>query len=297
MEELIKKELFKNINSFINELELTMDYLGQETISNLKKYIHSIKKNSDDFKTFVEYTNTQLSQFEPQISAVLFSNKKIKSDYYNFLNDICLFNNLLNFKVFENESKNTKKGLIKYLYSIYMSCIFLNQDLINDNDKDKDKELQSKLTAFINKIEKEAQEALKETDIKTSTKKSTRHQRRNAISDQGDLNNVMDSILGNQDILNIANDISKKMQSQQLNPMTMLSSLMTGNIENTPLQGLVEEIQQKVEAKIDSGEINKEKLEEQAKSIIGSIHNNPSALNSMPGMTDLIGNMVKDMEK
>ena len=306
MEELIKKELFKNISAFVNELELTMDYLDPQTVPSIKKYTSSIKKNNDEFKEFLEYTTHHLGSFESQISAVLFSNKKIKSDYYNFLHGVSLFNNILNFKVFENESKNTKKGMIKYLYSIYMSCVFLKQN--TSSEKNEGEDLENKLAEFVNKIQLEAQSALKENDIKqgSSSKQSIRHQRRNAISvprngpTQGGLgggfDGIMESILGNKEILNIANDISSKMQSQQLNPMSMLSSLMTGNIENTPLQGLVEEIQQKVETKINNGEIDKNQLEEQAKSIIGTINNNPSALNSMPGMSDLISNMVKDMD-
>jgi hypothetical protein len=304
MEELIKKELFKNISAFVNEIELTMDYLDPQTVPSIKKYTSEIKKNNDEFKEFLEYTTHHLGSFESKISAVLFSNKKIKSDYYNFLNGVSLFNNILAFKVFENESKNTKKGMIKYLYSIYMSCVFLNQTSTNEKNED---DLENKLAEFVNKIQKEAESALKDDDIKQgSSKKPIRHQRRNAISvprngpsqagGLGAFDGIMDSILGNKEILNIANDISSKMQSQQLNPMSMLSSLMTGNIENTPLQGLVEEIQQKVETKINNGEIDKNQLEEQAKNIIGTINSNPSALNSMPGMSDLINNMVKDME-
>ena len=306
MEELIKKELFKNINAFVNEIELTMDYLDAQTVPSIKKYLGSIKKDQEEFKLFLEYTTHHLGSFEAQISAVLFSNKKIKSDYYNFLNGVSLFSNILNFKVFEHESKNTKKGLIKYLYSVYMSCVFLNQVDTETSDNQGDV-LQNKLAEFIDKIQKEAQGTLKEDDIKkpSSSKTPIKHQRRNAISHSrsapsqqglGDFDGIMESILGNKEILNIANDISHKMQSQQLNPMSMLSSLMTGNIENTPLQGLVEEIQQKVETMINNGEINKNQLEEQAKNIIGTINNNPSALNSMPGMSDLINNMVKDME-
>lgn len=306
MEELIKQELFKNINAFVNEIELTMDYLDPQTVPSIKKFLSSIKKNDDEFKSFLEYTTHHLGSFESQISAVLFSNKKIKSDYYNFLNGVSLFSNLLNFKVFEHESKNTKKGMIKYLYSIYMSCVFLNQ-VDTETPESQGDVLQNKLAEFVDKIQKEAQAALKEDDIKkpSSSKTPSKHQRRNAISHSrsgpsqhglGEFDGIMESILGNKEILNIANDISHKMQSQQLNPMSMLSSLMTGNIENTPLQGLVEEIQQKVETKINNGEINKDQLEEQAKNIIGTINSNPSALNSMPGMSDLITNMVKDME-
>lgn len=317
MEELIKKELFKNVDSFLNELELTMEYLDPQVIPSIRKYMEKIDTDKEEFNKFLDYTTQHLGSFEAKISAVLFSNKKIKSDFYNFLNGVTLFSNILNFRVFENESKNTKKGLIKYLYSIYMSSVFLNQT--REESSNQTDVLQNKLSEFVSKIQLEAETALQAEDIKqtNASSSSSKHKRRNAISVGrsnlahpdpsilaglggnlgGGMGDIMESILGNKEILNIATDISQKMQSQQINPMSMLSSLMTGNIENTPLQGLVEEIQQKVEDKINTGEIDKSKLEDQAKSIMGSITSNPNALNSMPGMSDLINNMVKDMEK
>ena len=106
----------------------------------------------------------------------------------------------------------------------------------------------------------------------------------------------MESILGNKEIFNIATDISKKLNEQQLNPMTMLSSLMSGNIENSPLKGLVEEIQQTVENKINSGEIDKIQLTNQANNIINSVAQNQSHLNAIPGMSNIINNMMKDTQ-
>ena len=310
MEELIKTELFKNIDSFINEIDLTMDYIESDIISNIRKYVNVIRENPDDFKVFIKYTNDHLNQFEPQISAILFSNKKIKSGYYNFLNDIILFNNLLQCKLFENEGKNTKKSIIKYIYAIYMSSVFLIQE---NNDSDI---LSDKLTNFISKIQEEAMNALKEQDIKNDIKNTNKNKTKKVSNTNSQINNnislpnlsnlpnldgldditgVMNSILGNKEILNIATDISNKMQSQQINPMTMLSSLMSGNIENSPLQSLVEEIQQKVDDKINTGEINKEMLENQAQTLMNNIGSKQNVLNSMPGMADIIKNMVKDI--
>jgi hypothetical protein len=312
MEELIKKELFKNVDSFLNELELTMDYLDKQIITSIRDYIKNIDIDNEEFRKFLEYTTHHLGIFQPKISAVLFSEKKIKSDYYNFLNNIILFNNILNFRVFENESKNTKKSIIKYLYSIYMSTVFLYQTMSSKETElnEDDNLLTNKLTEFIKKIQIDAETALKDEDIKTKphSSKSKKHLKipklsqsnpnlLEGLSGEGDIGNIMESILGNKEILNIASEISQKMQSENLNPMSMLSSLMTGNIENTPLQGLVSEIQQKVETKINNGEINKEQLENQAKNIMGTITNNSNALNSMSGMGDLINNIVKDMGK
>jgi hypothetical protein len=338
MEELIKKELFKNVDSFLNELDLTMEYLDAQIIPSIRNYMKTIDSDKEEYTKFLEYTTQHLGTHESKISAILFSNKKVKSDYYNFLNGITLFSNILNFRVFENESKNTKKGLIKYVYSIYMSSVLLHQTQSQETSQEGNQEskpdeadvLTHKLAEFVDKIQKEAETALKEEDIKVSKPTSSKHKRRNAVSygrsdlnhpdpdtdilgnlgnlanlgnlgnlggGGGDLSNIMESLLGNKEILNIATDISQKMHSQQLNPMSMLSSLMSGNIENSPLQGLVEEIQQKVEDKINSGEINKDSLEDQAKNIMGTISNNSGALNSMPGMSSLINNMMKEMEK
>ena len=298
-QKLIKGELFKNIDKFMNEIDLTMEYLDKNTVPSIKKYMNKLDNNEIVFNEFVEYTALHLKTFEAQISSVLFSNKKIKRDYYNFLNGVTLFNSILKFRVFENESKNTKKDLIKYLYSIYMSCVFLNGELTNENI------LNDKLNEFVSTIENEAKTALNENDIKQPKQKivpqlttpMTIPMSMPNLTGMGDMGSIMESILGNKEILNIASDISQKMQNQQLNPMDMLSSLMSGNIENSPLQGLVAEIQEKVDMKINNGEIDKENLENQAKNIMGSISRNPNALDSMGGMSEMIQNMVNELQK
>jgi hypothetical protein len=297
MDELIKTELFKNVDGLLNELELTMDYLGPQIIPSIRKYIKKIKNEEEEFNAFVKYTTEHLGTYESKISAILFSNKKIKSSFYNFLSGVSLFSNLLNFRVFEHESKNTKKELIKYLYVIYMSTSFLYLKLSNNESNPDD--LTKQLEEFICKIKTEADTTLKDEDIKTEKNKikDTNLNKLNNLKDTSSypMNNVMESILGNKEIFNIATDISKKLNEQQINPMTMLSSLMSGNIENSPLHGLVEEIQQTVENKINSGEIDKSQLTNQANNIINSITQNQSHLQSMPGMSNIINSMMKDM--
>lgn len=316
--ELIKKELFKNIDAFINEIDLTMNYLDVKIVPSAEKYIKSIKTDSVAFLSFIEYTMCHLKIHQEKISVVLFSKKKLKSDYYNFLNSIILFNNILHLKVFQDESKATKKDIIKYLYSIYMSVVFLSNNAEED--------LTVKLSEFVKQIKEEASN-LKVEDIKQSNKIKKKYNTElpdfsilsNIISQNNtkssdltnlisqvsqnntespdfsnlanfklpdNLSGLMDSILGNKSILDIASNISKKMQNQQLNPMDMLTSLMTGNLENSPLQSLVSEIQQSVETKIINGELNKDELETQAKNMMSSIsENNPSMSSFINNMT------------
>ena len=298
MEELIKTELYKNIDGLLNELELTMDYLDPQIIPSIREYIKKIKNDKEEFRVFITYTNDHLGSYESKISAILFSNKKIKSSFYNFLSGVSLFNNILHFRVFEDESKNTKKELIKYLYVIYMSTSFLNLKISEESKESNPDELTQQLEEFICKIKKEAEITLKDEDVKgedTKVKRNKRREMNNQLSDTTlPMDNVMESILGNKEIFNIATDISKKLNEQQINPMMMLSSLMSGNIENSPLQGLVEEIQQTVENKINSGEIDKSQLTDQANNIITQITQNQSALNAMPGMSSIINNMMKE---
>lgn len=294
MKDLIKVELFKNIDSFVNEIDLTMDI---KNIEKLKLYIEGIKSNSDDFDKFILYTHDHLQKYEVELSSILFSKKKINSSYYVFLNDVKLFDNLLDFNIFKDEVKNTKKDFVKYLYNIYMSTVFI---------KSTGEEASTELNAFINKIKDEAN-SLKESDIKQEKVKFN-SERRNAIVEPefdmsklmssmsgvgigagmgNGMDSLMTSILKNSDILNIATDISKQMSESDMNPAMMLSSLMSGNITNSPLQGLVESIQEKIGDKIDSGQIDKNELETQAQSIMNSLGGG--------GMADLVKTMSEKM--
>ena len=177
-----------------------------------------------------------------------------------------------------------------------MSTSFLTLKINEEESKESNPdELTQQLEEFICKIKKEADVTLKDEDLKDEVKKNKKRETTfNELSDTTlPMGNVMESILGNKEIFNIATDISKKLNDKQINPMMMLSSLMSGNIENSPLQGLVEEIQQTVENKINSGEIDKTQLTSQANNIISSITQNQSALNAMPGMSSIINNMMR----
>ena len=322
---LIKTELFKNLDSFINELSLTMDYISPESIKKFEVYVTKLKNEHDHdnhkvFKEFITVTYTHLINFEVKFSGALFSNKKVKTNYYDFLNNISLFptQHQLKFDIFKDESKATKKAFVSYLYNIYLSCVFLTK---YESLEDKENDMSKELTDFIDRIKKEAELAV---TIEYEKVDKVQKPRRNAISGpsnqqlpqltpeqirqlpglgnlesmmggMGGLSNIMSSILGNQEILNIASDISHQMSTQQLDPMSMLTSLMSGNIENSPLNGLVSQIQQKVEMKIESGEIDKSELENQAQNIMNNI--DPKSFQSFPGMSSLMETMAENLQK
>lgn len=336
MDTLIKTELFKNLDSFVNEISLTMEYISPESIKKYEQFIVQLKNEHKVFNEFIKDTFIHLSKFEVKFSGALFSNKKVKTNYYHFLNEVYLFpiGCQLTFNTFKDESKATKKAFVSYLYNIYLSCVFLTKyESLEDKENDTS-DMSKELTDFVDKIKKEAESA-----VTTEYEKVEHKPRRNAISGpssnepftpfaslnganvpqltpeqlrqlpglgnlesmmggmggMGGLGGIMSSILGNKEILNIASDISHQMSTQQLNPINMLTSLMSGNIENSPLNSLVNQIQQKVEMKIESGEIDKSELESQAQNIMNNI--DPSQFQSMPGMSSIMKTMAENLQK
>jgi hypothetical protein len=307
--EQIKEELFKNINSFVNEIELSFDYLDNTIISRINKYVGNLKTNQVDFDRFAGYTYEHLKPFEQDICFVLFGKQKVKTDRYNFINDISLFgdskeNCLLNLSVFKEENKNTKKSFLKYIYNIYMSSFFIT---INKSGTPDETQLTDELNSYVSKVQQELKDLTAANELKEKTAVDV--PRRNASSSRPNapipnmsnmrgmpagLESMMSSLLGNKDILNIATEISEQMKSEQINPMSMLSGLMSGKMDPR-LNSLVSRVQENVENKINTGEINKEQFEEQAKSIIQNVHNTDLDL-GLHGLNSVMSNLMNDMK-
>lgn len=297
----IREELFKNLVSFLNEIEISFDYIDSDTILKIKNYISEIEENDESFMNFIKFTYNHLHTFEKDFSFILFSNQKFKKEKLNFLNDILLYgdsndNCLLKFKIFENENKNTKRSFVKYIYNIYLTTYFINNQHSDENI------LTEELNNFISNIIKESTppdntNSGKGTPIEKSKRK---HRRVNAIDLNNNLPNglsgmeqMMNSLMGNKDILNIATDISNQMKNENINPMSMLTGLMTGKMDKN-LEKLVDRIQEKVETKINTGEINKEVFEEQAKNIINTVNNVDFKDLGIPSLNMAMNNLMKE---
>jgi len=286
--EPIKTELFKNIDSFINEIELCFDY---QNVSNILTFINSIKENETLFNIFVDKTYLHLYKFEKEMSVILFSNHKIRTPAYKFLDDIVLFEDSpepLKLITFTNENKNTKKSFLKYIYNIYMSCFFI---YLHQN-KNESGTLMTELNEFVSNITKESQITQElqtfpdppiEEIIIPNTSTNTNY---NTNYDTSGLNGLMSSLMGNVDIMNIANEISSEMKNETLNPMDIMSSLMSGNMNDGPLGDLMNKIKISVDSKINSGEINQTLLEEQAKDIINKVQDTGMA--NLPGISNIL---------
>lgn len=356
----IRNELFNNVENFTNEVDLLFEYIPKETVQKINLYIKDIKESEDSLNNFLDISYDSLKEFELDMSCVLFSKQKIKTQRLNFMNGMRLFplgkEFLLNLEAFNSENKNTKKSLLKYVYNIYMTCSFLRKDAKDPSES---------LNEFVLNIEREVQEARAREDasnapkiedadenenenrevIPTHTKSNKKYKNRMPNTPRnmppnmprnmprnmppnmpdlasnlqsllssgfnggglpggglpggglpGGMDKMMSSLFNNSEIMGIATDIAEQMKTQQINPMSVLSEMMAGNMnnlsENSQFGKLVGDIQQKVESKINSGQINKDLFEQEAKNVLENVNKEN---NDMPGLSDIMANMMKNM--
>jgi hypothetical protein len=259
----ILNEFTLNLSQMIHEFDLVFDYIDKKVIKKLYTYISKIRNDKifqkEQMKTYIE----TMEAHKDILAKIVVPNTKTKNQEFDFMNDIVLFDNILELKLFATENKNTKKTIVQYLYNMYMSCLFIGlENMSPDNE----------MTAFLETIQ-------------SRLPKQNQKQKRN-INAQNNSNELFDSLLTNPDIMNIAQDISKDLQNQQIDPMTIMSSLLTGK-PNKKLDSIVSKITNTLEQKISTGEISKEALEEQASRIINVVENSEMT-NQVPMLKTLI---------
>jgi hypothetical protein len=263
-----KDELKKSLKTFLNEMTLSFDeLLGKIVCSNLDK----IKKKLDDstyFDGLAKDTFETLNKHKDSIQTIV-SKGKVKTSEYDFLNDISLFSGALDMKVFASENKNTKKMLVKYLHTFYTACFMLTLQV--NLDLDNLQELFEK-TFAIPQVQVPQQRV--------------RRSRKSPSQDTG-LDGLMSSLMGNDGVMEIASSISSRLQSDKIDPMSLLSSIMSGGgLGDSNITSLITDISQQIESKIDSGELDASALESQAKQLMSSVGSSGPG-SSIPNIADL----------
>lgn len=311
-----RQDLFLHINKFINEIDLTIDYFPKHKLDLLRKYISSIQSNKQAFVKFVSFTKTQLQPYQTQFSTVL-SNTKYKSSYLDFLNNIILFNNILDFSIFQNESKNTKKDLVKYIIIMYDFC---NENNVIDNwntavavdvgDDDIENiiinsELNQKRRNAIFSPDKVIKPGLNATvrsdapevkQMQTQMGSAQEQQIKQAMASMGlggntgGIDTIMNDILGNGQIFDIAKNMAEQMKNENTDPMALMTSLMSGNIENSPFTSLINQMKSSIDSKIQNGELDINLIQTQAQDLLkGPMLGNLGLANlgNLGGLSDL----------
>lgn len=283
LRDTIKQDFIKTLVQMVNEFDLVFDYIDKDVIKKLRHYIKKLNNNQEFYqnetKCFIEKTSGHYDM----MYKITIGNQKLKTHLFNFMNELVLFNDILDFSVFKEENKNTKKTLVNYLYSMYMSSNLVNLDFNNVDSVDT---LTTQLKTFIDELQ--ANQA-KETNGEESQNKNTKQRRvPQGIPGIPDMSNLFGDILGNKEIMNIATDMAKDLQTQNINPMSLISSLMTGKTDGR-LNSIVNRITNQLEEKVNSGELNKDMLEQQANNILKVVENN-DITSQLPMLKTLLNN-------
>jgi hypothetical protein len=283
---MVEAELRENLKKFFNEIDLAFDYVPKSDVEKLNAFLKRL--HNENVTKFTSTILEKLKQYEEKISYIVMSKTKLKSSHFSFLNEVVLFNDILDFSVFANENKNTKRTIVNYLYNMYMSSFVLQSafaDMSNIEDFTKH------INQFVSnlKVQSENQSEIVHEIVPSRTDgfaigkvPKNSFDLGNILSNitgtftegngmqSGGLGGVLQSLMGNKEIMNLASDLSKDIQSQNLDPMALLSSMMSGK-PNSAIDNLVSNITGKIEKKINNGDIDKDLLQTQAQSILKNL--------------------------
>lgn len=291
---IFKTQLFRYIDEMINEFELSFDYVDKSNLKKLKEKVKLAKKDNAEFKKIIEKLNSDLEVCSGEMYYIINTNKKLKKREFYFLNDIILLD-ILHFDIFKNENKNTLRVIVDYLYNIYSCCMLLN---VNPDNQDVEtlNEMLASFSEKFSKLERYKKQAEEEKQNNKNRKvsRSVKIQKNNILDGLGNLEGMFGNLLNNKELMNIASEITDDLKNKKINPVELLSGMMTGK-PSGEMKNLMDDITNKLEYKIESGQLNKEELEKEANNVIENIKNSDveskiPMLKSMFKNTDLNNN-------
>lgn len=251
--------VIKTVSELVNELDLAFDSIAKEDVEVMKSTLRDIAKDKSKRREFINETHKALEAHEQSLLGVTMSTQKVRSNQLEFLNEIELFGGKLKCSVFAAENKNTKKTLVKYLYNIFLSCV-LSKNIAMGMSQDS---LSSIIAALTTTPPPQAVE--KPPAAKAVPSKSKKE------VPLDPLGGLVQNLMGDGNIMKIAQDLSAKLQEQNKDPMSLLTSLMSGNVEdNNDLKNLMASVTTSIDEKVRSGEIDAKALERSAAELMAN---------------------------
>lgn len=272
MEELNKKTVRKFNNYFLNLLN---------ELNNLYPHLKSTTK----------YYNKLMENLDNETLLLLF--KKKITPYLDLLNQNDI--EIITKPIFKNInltsleiSESTKITILKYFNILYIQSFRYNKSLEDINSllrtkQHKTVEEKSFLVSIQNLKSKNL--ALQSNTQETETDESDN-------TSMPSLGGMDPSKLMNGSIGKLAMDIAKDIDIQKLNlndPTKLLTSMLSGNMEDNGIQSLFSSITTKINDKINSGELDTNNILSEAQNIMGGAGSG-SSMPNIPGMPNL-GNM------
>jgi hypothetical protein len=258
----ITENLITNISRMLNEIDLAFEDFDSSIIEACEACLAKIKSSKQELQEFCQQTCQDLKDYQSAIINVTVPSRKLKASDYSFLDEIKLFRapKCIDFCFFTKESKPTKKNLVKYIYQILMS----SQVILTQTEGSKTEELQKFLGDLKERVDQASVVAIQNSKVEKSKKKKV-------ISLAKTPEDIFKGLSDNKELMEIASGIAEDLRTRNLDPMTLISSVMSGT-QNDDLNEMMASVTQKIEAKIEDGSIQKDLLEAQATEMMKSLN-------------------------
>lgn len=242
-------EEFKlTLDKMINEIELAFEYIPKDIMEKLKNLtVTDIVLNSF-YEEHKEYNSHLIN---------LFVSDKIHKKELDQFNKVVLFD-IMPFELFKEENRSTKRSLLKYISRLYVCS---NSDLIE----------QCKTGSCVKSIDNE------DIDNFTSNIQDILPTNMSGIIDGG-----LGDLLKSDAISNIVSNLNTKMQEKNMDPMSLLMSMMTGQ-KNAQQEELLNDLS----SSINSEFLNNKEFSQNINRVGEHIQNNPELRNLDPSQLNI----------
>jgi hypothetical protein len=203
------------LTKFTDELE-SFDYITTEQIKELREYI--IKESNNDIElkdTFDRLYRHRdvLIKFKTDRTEIM-TKRNLSKTTFKFLESIKLFKDILDFSVFKEENKNTKKTIVNYLSELYeIVSGYQTSSLSNIGSNNNGQDVIQNL-------------------MRNSSGEDVLQNLMGNSSGEDVLQNLM-GLMNNGGMQDIMNKVTNKLQETNTDPMTLLMSMMTGKMNGS----------------------------------------------------------------
>ena len=260
---ILKTQLLKNVDDFIREIELSFDYIDKNKLNKTKKMIESCYSNDIKFKDFYNDLYNKLHDFKDKLHL----SQKTKTLQLLFLNDIVFFD--ISFDIFKEEGKNTKKTLVNYLKEFYITSNFLRCITVSDNTQEENSTLFNDIQEMINNLTIEP-----DNKEKITIDKDKMINIKESLPQMDDLLGTLNNFMQNKEIMSLTSELTSELQTSDIDPMSMMNSLLSGNLNDSKFSSLLSKITDKITNKIECGDIDKNLIEQHANNFMNQITSN-----------------------
>jgi hypothetical protein len=251
---------FKNLlDNLINEIELAFEYIPSELVKMLKSLDITDQLMDDFFKS--------LNKFDKQLieTSFVLGDKKLSKETLNEFDEVVLLD-ILPFKLFKQENKNTKRSLIKHISNIY---VVSNKDLLDKCKIKQDKQLDEQI------------------ELAQLQQQQSQVQQPELVNQL--LNGGLGDILKSDALTNIVNNLSNKIRDENIDPTSLLMGMMTGQ-RNSQQENLMNYLTESINTSL----LNDQQFSNSISNLTNNIQSNPELLEGLNAgnINSMLSNML-----